>query len=161
MSILLFAYGLIQLVKWQHQFVVVNRQLQNIQVKTLLINSMVLQQSYGLWLEAIKGPIGPRLGAPVLLSLRQQTEQSMTLVTGVFDNSLVLPLTQRSWMAGSLAPVMYWPVRTTLCSALWSDAEQLQPCRLMLNGKVLFNRLYPSWNEIPLNIIGQSHIYLC
>ena len=29
-------------------------------------------------------------------------------------------------MAGSLAPVMYWDVRTTLCSALRSDAEQLQ-----------------------------------
>ena len=28
-------------------------------------------------------------------------------------------------MAGSSAPVMYWAVRTTLCSALWSDAEQL------------------------------------
>uniref|UniRef100_A0AAZ3SDQ9 TLC domain-containing protein n=1 Tax=Oncorhynchus tshawytscha TaxID=74940 RepID=A0AAZ3SDQ9_ONCTS len=31
----------------------------------------------------------------------------------------------RSWMLGSLAPVMYWAVRTTLCSALRSDAEQL------------------------------------
>jgi hypothetical protein len=28
-------------------------------------------------------------------------------------------------MAGSLVPVMYWAVRTTLCSALRSDAEQL------------------------------------
>ena len=28
-------------------------------------------------------------------------------------------------MTGSLAPVMYWAVRTTLYSALWSDAEQL------------------------------------
>ena len=28
-------------------------------------------------------------------------------------------------MAGSLAPVMYWAVRTTLCSALRSEAEQL------------------------------------
>ena len=28
-------------------------------------------------------------------------------------------------MAGSLAQVLYWAVRTTLCSALWSDAEQL------------------------------------
>ena len=26
-------------------------------------------------------------------------------------------------MAGSLAPVMYWAVRTTLCSALWSEAR--------------------------------------
>ena len=29
-------------------------------------------------------------------------------------------------MAGSLAPVMYWAVRTTLCSALRSEAKQLQ-----------------------------------
>ena len=28
-------------------------------------------------------------------------------------------------MAGTLAPVMYWDVRTTLCSSLRSDAEQL------------------------------------
>jgi hypothetical protein len=28
-------------------------------------------------------------------------------------------------MAGSLAPVMYWAVRTTHCSALWSEAEEL------------------------------------
>ena len=28
-------------------------------------------------------------------------------------------------MTESLAPVMYWAVRTTLCSALRSDAEQL------------------------------------
>jgi hypothetical protein len=28
-------------------------------------------------------------------------------------------------MAGSLAPVMYWAVRTTVCSALRSEAEQL------------------------------------
>ena len=27
-------------------------------------------------------------------------------------------------MAGSLSQVMYWAVRTTLCSALRSDAEQ-------------------------------------
>jgi hypothetical protein len=26
------------------------------------------------------------------------------------------------WMSGSLAPVMYWVVRTTLCSDLLSDA---------------------------------------
>ena len=29
-------------------------------------------------------------------------------------------------MAGSLAPVMNWALRTTLCSAIRSDAEQLQ-----------------------------------
>ena len=28
-------------------------------------------------------------------------------------------------MADSLAPVMYWAIRTTLCSALRSEAEQL------------------------------------
>ena len=40
-------------------------------------------------------------------------------------------------MARSLAQVMYWAARTTLCSALWSDAEQLpyqagmQPVRVL------------------------------
>ena len=40
-------------------------------------------------------------------------------------------------MAGSLTPVMYWAVRTTLCSALRSEAEQLpyqavmQPARTL------------------------------
>ena len=40
-------------------------------------------------------------------------------------------------MAGSLAPVMYWAVFTTLCSALRSEAEQLpyqavmQPVRML------------------------------
>ena len=47
----------------------------------------------------------------------------MTWATGVFDN--FLGLVYRSWMVGSLAPVMYWAVHTTLCRALWSDAEQL------------------------------------
>ena len=28
-------------------------------------------------------------------------------------------------MAGSLAPVMYWAIRTTLCSTLRAEAEQL------------------------------------
>ena len=28
-------------------------------------------------------------------------------------------------MAGSLVPVMYWAVRTTLCNALWSEAKEL------------------------------------
>ena len=28
-------------------------------------------------------------------------------------------------MAGSLAPVMYWAVRTTLCSALWAEARAI------------------------------------
>jgi hypothetical protein len=40
-------------------------------------------------------------------------------------------------MAGSFASVMYWVVSTTLCSALWSEAEQLpyqaviQPVRML------------------------------
>ena len=43
-------------------------------------------------------------------------------------------------MAGSSAPVMYWAVCTTLCSALRSEAEQLsyqvvmQPVKDALNG---------------------------
>ena len=49
----------------------------------------------------------------------------MTWVTAVFDNFLWHQIVYMSWMAGSLAPVMYWAVHTTLCSGLWSDAEQL------------------------------------
>ena len=89
--------------------------------------------------EAVKLPFGPRLGAPVPLAMREQREQSMTWVTGDFDNFLGLPLTLvcRSWIAVGLAPVMYWAVRTTLYSVLWSDAEQLsyqsvmQPIRML------------------------------
>uniref|UniRef100_A0A673Y0L2 Dual serine/threonine and tyrosine protein kinase n=1 Tax=Salmo trutta TaxID=8032 RepID=A0A673Y0L2_SALTR len=55
----------------------------------------IVQHSYGLGVEAVKEPFGPGLGAPVPLAVQY------------------------------LAPVMYWAVRTTLCSALWSDAEQL------------------------------------
>ena len=42
-----------------------------------------------------------------------------------------------SWMAGSLAPVMYWVVRTTLCSALRSDAQQLTYQAVMQRGRML------------------------
>ena len=81
-------------------------------------------------MEAVKEPFEPRLGTPVPLAVQYQREQSMTWVSGVCDQFfLVLPLTlpsvYRSRMAGSLAPVMYWAIRTTLCSALWSEAEQL------------------------------------
>ena len=37
-------------------------------------------------------------------------------------------------MAGSLAPVMYWAVRTTLCSALRSEAEQLPYQAVIVTG---------------------------
>ena len=40
-------------------------------------------------------------------------------------------------MAGSLAPVTYWAVHTTLCSALWSEAEQLPYQAVMQPVKVL------------------------
>ena len=49
-------------------------------------------------------------------------------------------------MAGSLAPVMYWAIHTTLCSALRSEAEQLpyqavmQPIK-MLSMVQLYNFL--------------------
>lgn len=45
--------------------------------------------------------------------------------TTIFMAFLRHRLVEGSWMAGSLSPVMYWAVRTTLYSALWSDAEQL------------------------------------
>ena len=38
-------------------------------------------------------------------------------------------------MAGSLAPVMYWAVHTTICSALRSDAEQLPYQAVMQPGQ--------------------------
>ena len=47
-------------------------------------------------------------------------------------------------MAGSLAPVMYWAVHTTFCSAVQSDAKQLpyqavmQPVN-MLSMVLLYN----------------------
>ena len=50
-------------------------------------------------------------------------------------------------MAGSLAPVMYWAVRTTLCSELRLEAEQLpyqavmQPIMLLM--VLLMVQLYP------------------
>ena len=54
---------------------------------------LIVQQSYGLGVDAVKEPFGPRLGEPVQLAVRQHREQSMTWVTGVFDNFLGLPLT--------------------------------------------------------------------
>ena len=39
-------------------------------------------------------------------------------------------------MAGSLAPVMYWAVRSTLCSALRSEAELL-PCQAVMQPDAL------------------------
>ena len=43
--------------------------------------SLAVQESYGLGLEAVKKPFGPRLGALV------QREQSMNRVAVVFDNT--------------------------------------------------------------------------
>ena len=93
---------------------------------------LIVQQSRSLEVEAVKEPFGPRLGASALLAV--------TWVTGVFDYFwafLCHRLVYRSWMAGSLAPVMYWAVRTTLCSILRLEAEQLpdqavrQPARML------------------------------
>jgi hypothetical protein len=56
-------------------------------------------------------------------------------------------------MAGSLAPVMYWAVRTTLYCALWSDAEQLpyqavmQPVRMLS----MTETEQMGWHETPGN----------
>ena len=90
--------------------------------------------------EAVKDPFGPRLGAPVPLAVMEQREQSMTWVTRVLDNFCAIlshRLVYRSWMTGSLSPVMYWAVHTTLCNTFWLDAEQLpyqavmQPVRML------------------------------
>ena len=50
--------------------------------------SLFYQQSYGLGVEAVKEPFGPIFGTPVPLAVRQQRKESMTWVTGVFDNFL-------------------------------------------------------------------------
>ena len=46
-------------------------------------------------------------------------------------------------MAGSLAPVMYWAARTTLYSALRSEAEQLQYQAVMQPVKMLLLHYSP------------------
>ena len=46
---------------------------------------IAIQESYGLGVEAVEKPFGPRLGDPVPLAVRLQREQSMTRVAGVFD----------------------------------------------------------------------------
>ena len=43
--------------------------------------------------EAVEEPLGPRLGALVLLAVRRQREQSITWVIGVSNNFMVFPLT--------------------------------------------------------------------
>ena len=40
-------------------------------------------------------------------------------------------------MAESLAPVMYWDVHITLCSALWSDVKHLPYQAVMLLVRML------------------------
>ena len=67
---------------------------------------LIVQQSYGLGVEAVKEPFGPILAAPVPLSVRKQREQSTTWVTGFFDNFWTFLwhcLIYRSRMPGSLA----------------------------------------------------------
>jgi hypothetical protein len=39
-----------------------------------------------LGVEAVSKPLGPRLGASIPLAVREQREQSMTRVAGVFDH---------------------------------------------------------------------------
>ena len=46
-------------------------------------------------------------------------------------------------MAGSLAPGMHWAVRTTLCSALRSEAEHLPYQAVMQPVRMLFSGLAP------------------
>jgi hypothetical protein len=50
-----------------------------------------VQQFYELGVEAVQVPFGPRLGAPVLLGVQEQSEQSIAWVAGVFENVPVLP----------------------------------------------------------------------
>jgi hypothetical protein len=47
---------------------------------------MVNYQLEHVYVEAVKKPFGPRLGAPVPFAVRLQREQSMTRVAAVFDN---------------------------------------------------------------------------
>jgi hypothetical protein len=53
---------------------------------------LIVQQSYGLGVKAVKEPFLPRRGAPVPLAVRLQREQSMTWVAGVCEHFLGLPL---------------------------------------------------------------------
>ena len=91
----------------------------------------------------------------------------MTWVIRVFDNSLgllLIRLVYRSWMAGRMAPVMYWAICTTLFSALWSDAEQLpyqvvmQPIRMLLIVQ-LYNFLM-IWGPMP-NLYSLLRVKQC
>ena len=52
-----------------------------------------IQQSYGLEVEAVQGPVGSRLGASVQLAVWEQREQSMSWMAGVFNNFPGLPFT--------------------------------------------------------------------
>ena len=47
---------------------------------------LAVQEYYGLVVEALKKPFGPRLGTPLPLAVRKQREQSMTRVAGVIAN---------------------------------------------------------------------------
>ena len=52
---------------------------------------MAIQQSYGLGVEAVLESVGPGPCAPVPFARRQQSEQSMAWVAGVFGNFSGLP----------------------------------------------------------------------
>jgi hypothetical protein len=55
---------------------------------------LIVQQSNGLGVEAVKEPFGLTLGTPVSLAVRQQRGQSMNWVIGIFDNFWVFSLTR-------------------------------------------------------------------
>jgi hypothetical protein len=60
----------------------------------------------------------------------------MTRGVGVFDNFQGLPLTLPGIEVQNgrkLGPKLYWAIRTALCSALRSDAEQLPYQAVMLS----------------------------
>ena len=62
-------------------------------------------------------------------------------------------------MAGSLAPVMYWAVRTALSSTLWSDVEQL-PYLAIPGGDATVHTKSKS-RRLKYRVEGKLNISLC
>jgi hypothetical protein len=63
---------------------------------------LIVQQSYGMGVEAVEEPLGPRLGAPLPLAMRQQRKQSIAWVAEFYglssDTSYYIgPGWQESW----------------------------------------------------------------
>ena len=77
---------------------------------------LTIQQPYGLGVEAVQGPVGSRLGASVPLAERQQREQSLTCMAGLFQGlPLTLPgkevLDGRELVPGDVLDRVHYPLQ--------------------------------------------------